>query len=418
MSFIVDKQTQDDLNLTGKYNNSSIFHLFRCVKTRGGEKLLEQMFQQPLTNAEAINQRSSMFRYFGSRSLQFPFTSEQAEAAEGYLNSGGNILQLKLQSYIGLPAGYEQLSAGLQATLKLLQTLKHFLQDIDQPDWEPVRCTLQKIPAPVGRLSLFTFLKYDRLIRHTMREQVKETLQAAYKLDVYMAVSALAAAKGFTYAQAFPAEKNIIRMAGLRHPRLDKGIANNIAADGNSNVIFLTGANMAGKSTFMKSFGIALYLAHMGFPVAAQKMEFSVKDGIYTSINVPDNLSLGYSHFYAEVLRVKKVAEEVSTGKNLLVIFDELFKGTNVKDAHDATLAVSTAFSENRNCSFIISTHIIEVGEALKANCNNFQFVYLPTVMNGVIPTYTYKLREGITEDRHGMRIIENEGIVGMILQG
>lgn len=416
MSFIVDKQTLDDLNLIGKYNNSSILHLFRGVKTRGGEKLLEQMFQFPLTDAEAINQRSSMFRYFGSRSLQFPFTGEQAEAVAAYLHSGGHVLQMKLQSYIGLPDAYEQHIAGLRATLKLLQTLKSFLQDIDQPELDPVRHTLQNIPIPAEDLSLFALFKYDRLIRHTLGRQVKEIMQAVYLLDVYTSVSAIATARGFHYAQALPAEKNIIRVAGMYHPRLDKGVTNNIAADRNSNVIFLTGANMAGKSTFMKSFGISLYLAHMGFPVAAQKMEFSVKDGIYTSINVPDNLSLGYSHFYAEVLRVKKVAEEVSTGKNLLVIFDELFKGTNVKDAHDATLVVSAAFSENRNCSFIISTHIIEVGESLKESCNNFQFVYLPTVMNGATPSYTYKLQEGITEDRHGMRIIENEGILGMIL--
>ncbi len=81
------------------------------------------------------------------------------------------------------------------------------------------------------------------------------------------------------------------------------------------NLVFLTGANMAGKSTFMKSFGVAVYLAHMGFPVGAEEMVFSVQDGMYTSINVPDNLDAGFSHFYAEVLRVKRAAEEVSQGK-------------------------------------------------------------------------------------------------------
>jgi DNA mismatch repair ATPase MutS len=182
-----------------------------------------------------------------------------------------------------------------------------------------------------------------------------------------------------------------------------------------SNVMFLTGANMAGKSTFMKSFGIALYLAHMGFPVPAKKLEFSVRDGIYSSINIPDNLSMGHSHFYAEVLRVKKIAIAVSESKNLIVIFDELFKGTNVKDAFDATLSVTEAFAENRNCAFMISTHIIEVGEALKKNCSNLQFVYLPTVMRGVVPTYSYKLQPGITSDRHGKMIIDNERIIELI---
>ncbi|TKB95230.1 hypothetical protein FA046_16625 [Pedobacter cryophilus] len=172
---------------------------------------------------------------------------------------------------------------------------------------------------------------------------------------------------------------------------------------------------MAGKSTFMKSFGIAIYLSHMGFPIAAKNMAISVHEGIYTSINVTDNLNAGYSHFYAEVLRVKKVAEEVARGKNLVVIFDELFKGTNVKDAFDATVAVTEAFSELRNCSYIISTHIIEAANELK-RLNNFSFVFLPTKMQGTVPIYTYKLEDGVTEDRHGKIIIDNERIIEIIL--
>jgi DNA mismatch repair ATPase MutS len=180
------------------------------------------------------------------------------------------------------------------------------------------------------------------------------------------------------------------------------------------NVIFLTGANMAGKSTWMKTIGISLYLAHIGFPVAARTMEFSIREGIYSSINVADNIALGYSHFYAEVVRVKNAAQATSTGKYLLLMFDELFKGTNVKDAYDGTLAVTEAFAEYKHCLFIVSTHIIEVGEALKFK-KNIQFTYMPTVMEGSIPGYTYRLQRGITEDRQGMLIIRNEGILDLI---
>ena len=172
---------------------------------------------------------------------------------------------------------------------------------------------------------------------------------------------------------------------------------------------------MAGKSTFMKSFGIAIYLAHMGFPVAAESMTFSVQDGMYTSINVSDSLDKGYSHFYAEVLRVRHVAEEVSRSRNLVIIFDELFKGTNVKDAYDATVAVTEAFGENRNCTFIISTHIVEAGQTLKGQCPNMLFVYFPTIMDKQVPRYTYKLQDGISSDRHGMMIIVNEGILDIL---
>ena len=174
---------------------------------------------------------------------------------------------------------------------------------------------------------------------------------------------------------------------------------------------------MAGKSTLMKSFSIAVYLAHMGFPVAAKMMDFTVQEGMYTSINVSDNLVLGYSHFYAEVMRVKCVAEKVASGKRMFVVFDELFKGTNVKDAFDATVAVTEAFSNHHCCSYIISTHIIEAGHTLREQMNNLQFSYLPTEMKEGRPTYTYRLQEGVTDDRQGMIIINNERIVEILNQ-
>jgi DNA mismatch repair ATPase MutS len=124
---------------------------------------------------------------------------------------------------------------------------------------------------------------------------------------------------------------------------------------------------------------------------------------------------MGYSHFYAEVVRVKKIANEVSSGKKLIIMFDELFKGTNVKDAYDATVAVTEAFSKIKKCSFIVSTHIMEAGLTLKVRCSNIQFKYLPTIMNGNTPVYPYILDDGISNDRHGMMIINNEKIIEII---
>jgi len=109
------------------------------------------------------------------------------------------------------------------------------------------------------------------------------------------------------------------------------------------------------------------------------------------------------------------VAEQVARTENLVIIFDELFRGTNVKDAYDATVAVTAAFAEKRNCTFIISTHIIEAGDVLREQCQNINFVYFPTVMHGNTPQYTYQLTAGITNDRHGMMIINNENIIGII---
>lgn len=435
MSFIADKQTLDDLNLLGKYRSHSVYSLFNKVHTAGGERLLEFMFQYPLTVPEEINHRSSLLRYFQEKGLEFPFQNGSFRVAENYLSmetTGSKVLAMiitmkkKMGDSLLRDDQFEIMHKGLLACISALNTLKDLLVRMDDNNPHPFREQVKMLlgifsghqlkwlteERGITQLPLMKVARYDFLLRNTLRKEMDIVLENIYLLDVYMAVSQVAREKKFSYATALPAEDHLIQVDGLRHPGLDNGVPNPLFLQPDRNVIFLTGANMAGKSTLMKSFGIAVYLAHMGFPVAATAMKFAVRDGLYTSINVPDSLSLGYSHFYAEVMRVKNVAAEVSRRKNLVVIFDELFKGTNVKDAYDATLAVTEAFSQYRNSFFIISTHIIEVGETLKQKCDNLQFAYLPTVMEGTVPRYTYRLETGITADRHGMMIIENEGIL------
>lgn len=416
-AFIADKQTLEDLNLLGKFKPHSIYSLFNKVKTTGGERLLEEMFRHPLTDAAAISHRTELFHYFQQLQLKFPFKQGAFLIVDNYLGARkGNVIAAKMKGGFLRDDTYKQIQAGLTATIDALNALQELLAkiDLDLVKQEKAILADKRLSwlKDVQQLTVMKTARYDRLLRHTMRNEIETLLACICQLDVYIAVSDVARERNFSYARALPASENCFRATAVWHPAIEKAVANPVSLHENNNVLFLTGANMAGKSTFMKSFGIAVYLAHMGFPVAAGEMVFSVRDGLYSSINVADNLNMGYSHFYAEVLRVKTVAEQVSHGRNLVVIFDELFKGTNVKDAFDATLQVTAAFAQYRNCVFIVSTHIIEVGESLRKENARILFVYLPTIMDGIIPRYTYRLTEGITSDRHGMVIIRNEGIL------
>jgi DNA mismatch repair protein MutS len=436
MSFIADKQTLEDMNLLGKYKPHSIYSLFNKVSTTGAERMLEAMFREPLSDPAAINRRSAVFRYFQRMALVLPFSREQLGIVEDYLGGGaGNLLltgvavfRKKVAAALMRDGAYAVLEKSLLTVIEVLNALSDLLKELEgaeSPYQEPVALLkgilhdrrLAWLPAKrsLKHLSLTEVAAYDHLFRHVLQDQMDAVLQEIYRLDLFIAVSNVAEARGFSYAEALPASAGILRAAAIRHPAIEGAVANPAYLHQESNMLFLTGANMAGKSTFMKAFGTALYLAHMGFPVAAEELVFSVREGIYSSINVPDDLAQGYSHFYAEVLRVKTVAEQVSEGRHLLVIFDELFKGTNVKDAYDATLAVTEAFARYPNCLFIISTHIIEVGETLRGRCRNLQFAYLPTIMEGRIPRYPYTMQQGITSDRHGMMIIGNEGILDIL---
>lgn len=429
-SFIADNQTLEDLNLLGKHKPGSIFSIFNKVKTRGGERWLQELFRHPLTDPAAINERSSLFAYFGKREIELPFSSELFERAETYLSGStssnsvvakASVIKKKLTASFLRDEEYDELVQGLVASIEVLKGVKLLFDSLDLPllrEGKEILSDkrLQAIfnePIPAS-FHLLQFSAMDALIRGRLYEQMQRVLETIYQLDVYIAVSRVARQRGFGYAKAVEGEGPLFRASALRHPALDSAVANPLSLDASQNLLFLTGANMAGKSTLMKSVGIAVYLSHMGFPVAAGDMVFSVMEGLYCSINVADDLVQGYSHYYAEVLRVKQVAGQVASGKRLLVIFDELFKGTNVKDAYEATLACTRGFAAYRNSLFVISTHIIEVAEELKGK-GNIRFSYMPTVMQGHVPRYTYTLTSGVTEDRQGMVIIENEKVLELL---
>jgi DNA mismatch repair ATPase MutS len=436
MSFSIDTQTLEELNLTGKFRQGSVYSLFNQVKTRGGEQLLDTMFRTPLDNAAAINERSSIFLFFQQAALPFPFDAGEINSMREYLDAGAgnNVLMTwagtvmkKWLAGLTRDDRYKKTVQGLQATIVTLNKCYTFLETIPSPAG-PYASRIQAIRELLSdkrleklrntdiykALPVKTLALYDHVLKGELHEYMDRIIAFISELDVNIAVSTVARARGFVYARAWPPEKNILTATGLYHPAIKTAVGNDLSMNRERNVLFLTGANMAGKSTWMKSVGIAMYLAHIGFPVAAANMDFSIREGLYSSINVADNISLGYSHFYAEVVRVKQAAVATSSGKRLLLMFDELFKGTNVKDAYDGTLAVTEAFAAYSECLFIVSTHIIEVGEALQHH-NNIHCVYMPTVMDGAHPRYTYQLQEGITADRQGMMIIRNEGILELM---
>ena len=438
MSFIIDKQTRNDLNLSGKYRSGSIFSLFNKVKTAGGEKLLQQMFNAPFTDAENINKRSGIFQYIQQSGLDFPFNSDQFKDADDYLAEENNdfyfmslvkVYSKKIRGVLLREQQYDNLIRGLTAMLSILNTTNAFLNKYrDRPSspLDDLMANFRTVLADtrlgklignevLNEMPLYQIAEFDFMLRQRLRKEMLLLLETLFHLDVYTAVAKVAALNNFSYAESLNSTHNTMEIDSLRHPALPKGVANHLRFSDPENMVFLTGANMAGKSTLMKSFGIAVYLAHLGFPIAANSMRFSVRDGLFSSINMADNLEMGHSHFYAEVLRVKEAAVNVASGKSFVVLFDELFKGTNVKDAYDGTLLVTKAFSKYQNTVFVISTHIIEVGEELRKNKGNIQFKFLPTIMNDTIPKYTYLLEDGITSDRQGMLIIENEGILQLL---
>lgn len=439
MAFKVDKQTVMDLNIYGSPGGNDVYGLFNKTRTKGGAKVLKEMFIYPLSHCEEISNRVKTIEYFKEKDLEFPFRIEILDSIEFYLGNNDQRTMLaphkddikrKLYRFIGADSSYQQIHKGAVDTLHFLVDMHTFLSTLNLEKTgsgfrkrmedaqmllnHPKLAFLNELKIP-KKLSFSQTAEYDKLFRFTINIKIARLLYYSYLIDVFTAVPKVAQTLNLAFAEINTGDSNVINFQGVYHPLVPDAIGNDLNIDEDNNMVFLTGANMAGKSTLMKTIGISIYLAHLGFPVPAKKMQFSIQKGLFTTINLADDLNMGFSHFYAEVSRLKRVAESVNKNERLVIIFDELFRGTNVKDAFDATVAVVNAFAKKRKCTFIISTHIIEAGSVVGKKNDNINFVYLPTIMEGNSPKYTYTIAEGITNDRHGTLIINNEKVLDIL---
>lgn len=434
MALLVDKQTLTDLQLFGK--NNSVYALFNMTQTKGGAEILEKIFHSPFSNANQINERSRSLEYFAQYKIAFSFNKILFDCIEVYISDldertrlkfENNTIRHKFENYLGTNHSFVKLKEGVQGTLKLLNEVQLFLDKWSGLLSSPYADNYTHLKecytelATISKSKKSSMLHYNDIVkcddffRFRKNHQLRRLLAQLYELDVYCSIAQFSNDNNYVFGHAFDSKENKLILEKFFHPLLSNAIPNTIKMDASSNILFLTGANMAGKSTLMKSIGITLYLAHLGFPLPAHRVDFSVQHGLFTTINLQDNLTRGYSHFYAEVQRLKSIANRVGDGRNYIVMFDELFRGTNVKDAHDATVNVTSAFAQRKNCTFIMSTHIIEAGEKLKEQEKTISFVYLPTELRDAKPFYTYQLKEGISNDRYGMIIVQREGILDML---
>jgi DNA mismatch repair ATPase MutS len=221
-----------------------------------------------------------------------------------------------------------------------------------------------------------------------------------------------------TYHLQFPtfieSEQPHFEAEGLYHLLLQQPVAYDILMHPEQNFLFLTGANMAGKSTLIKAIGSSAFLAHIGMGVAAKHMRITLFDGLLTNINVADNIVKGESYFFNEVQRVKNTIYKINDGKKWLVLIDELFKGTNVQDAMKCSLAVIKGLIKIKNSLFILSTHLYEIGEELKPY-SNIAFKYFETTVTDDQLEFSYQLKEGVSDDRIGYVILRREKVVEML---
>jgi len=221
---------------------------------------------------------------------------------------------------------------------------------------------------------------------------------------------------GFCYSNptfTFPEiteKNNYVHFELLGHPLINsnKRVSNNFHSEGQGDVVMITGSNMGGKSTFLRTVGINLVLSLAGAPCCAKYGQVSNLK-LYTSMRTQDNLKEGISSFYAELSRIEKMLKLIESSENIFFLLDEMFKGTNSEDRHRGGFSLINQISKLKT-SGIIATHDIELAKLSgnKMLVTNYSF---NSEINDNSMIFSYELRPGICNDFNASELMEKSGI-------
>jgi hypothetical protein len=207
-------------------------------------------------------------------------------------------------------------------------------------------------------------------------------------------------------------DHEMVRATALGHPLIpdEQRVCNDFCVPSEGMVVLITGANMAGKSTFLRSVGVNVVLALTGAPVCAG--QFALKPArLFTSMRTSDSLQHHESYFYAELKRIKTIVDELAQGKKMLIILDEILKGTNSDDKHRGSLAVlGRIFSLGGTA--IIATHDLGLAKAESLYGGRMINKSFEIEIDGAEVSFDYRLRDGITQKMNASLLMQQMGIV------
>ena len=420
-----DRQTLNDLGIVeSTYGEKTLFSLFDMTESDGGKRCLEEWLVHPLSDWKALHERQEAIRY-----PDFPEIRNcraELDFIEFYLSQGDRPTRVSYLesafSYIfrhfrATPERYV-IRRGTKLLENVLLELKTFADHVTALSPRLIRniaATISEIyqATELGKMvdscgqedSFYRTDRLDYIFRYRRNHTIAALLSIVYQLDAIRTVHRTAVTKGW----CFPSFTNDSKfmLCNFYHPQVKDAVANDWEME-NGNICIFTGSNMAGKSTTLKAIASAVWLAHAGFPVPASSMVCPMFDGIFTSINLPDSLRDGRSYFYAEVLRVKEVLEQINKGHHCFVLFDELFRGTNARDAFEASVAVAEVLKAKAYSRFLISTHIIELARKLDGD-DACCFYYLESAIVDDELICNHKVKPGISESRVGYWIVKKE---------
>ncbi|MBN1183943.1 MAG: hypothetical protein JXB49_16745 [Bacteroidales bacterium] len=290
------------------------------------------------------------------------------------------------------------------------QSINHLTKIIDAFD--------NRMNAIAG-IFLNLFLLWD--LKHTImleRWRISHKDQILGWFDVLGKIDALSSFACFAFnhpdfVMPIPVnEGELLHTIQLGHPLIPgkERVDNDFSISRNGEFVIITGPNMAGKSTFLRTVGVNLVLAMAGAPVCADEFKFRMID-LFSSMRTSDSLQKGESYFYAELKRLQTIVQELKKNRNLFLILDEILKGTNSKDKEAGSKAFLKQMIELGGTG-IIATHDLTLCEIERDFPDNIYNQSFEVDIEGKAIHFDYLLRTGITTKMNATFLMEQMGII------
>jgi DNA mismatch repair ATPase MutS len=433
----IDNTSYNDLNIFHREEEFSVFNKLNFTRTIDGRAWLAKFFTNPFSEQKQINETQEILKLILQNIDEWPVTISNGTmmVMEKFYDSQIDTIPssshfLNALSYkVFHTADFSLVRYSLAHFADFFRGMNRIIEIFDR-DTSPVLLRSFLLRAKdlmnkpiinelaeretMKQFSWNEIIHFGNYIKDHFRQPTHELINIYGRLDAWYSMAFSIKKFELSFPEFINQTQPLIDAQELYHILLPSPVPYDVHMSKESNFLFLTGANMAGKSTFIKSVGTAVFLAHLGMGVPASIMRLTIFDGLLSNINVMDNIVKGESYFFNEVQRVKNTILKINNGKKWLVLIDELFKGTNVQDAMKCSSTVIKGLIKIKNSLFILSTHLYEIGDELK-NYPNISFKYFETSVKQDQLEFSYQLKEGISNDRLGYLILKREKVVELL---
>ncbi|MEO6537609.1 MAG: hypothetical protein ABIT07_12655 [Ferruginibacter sp.] len=247
--------------------------------------------------------------------------------------------------------------------------------------------------------------------KHQYADEVTNWFRAA---GIFEALNSFTTLHFNNPAWAFPTlhEKHFfIEAEALGHPLINenKRINNFIKIEQSAEIMLVTGSNMAGKSTYLRSVGINVVLAMAGAPVCANRFVLSAVQ-LISSMRIADNLEESTSTFYAELKKLKTVIDKVNNGEKVFILLDEILRGTNSLDRHTGSVALVKQLIK-KGAAGIIATHDVALADLQQDYPGNIINYHFDVQVNNEELFFDYKLKPGVCTSMNASILMKKIGI-------